>query len=242
MNDHGPDAPHTGVLTDYITALTAAVNARVGDYGVFLPAGETLPGLVSWTEAALLEHGGEPERFAAHLLDDHTGLDAAATSIATRLLLDLAEERPGTNRWAAERHIPTPAPVATMLLHGMTASSGLAYTNRDPHFAQHLAGEVSALADLISVEYLTRPMRPVRSVVLLGGARRLIDAPLVWLPQPALAHIARLLDCAATRVSDRRWRVSEGHDPVALASVLGGHALLVRDLTARFGRSTRAAA
>jgi hypothetical protein len=233
----------TKSLNRLVTVLSLGVCARLDGFGIHLSLTESRPIVERWVRLTATNQGKEAEEFAI-LIND---VDPLVDDICDALLGELAEERPGTDPWGHEALIPVPVGILTMIVHALTLCVDLASSNSSPAWARNANTNMSRISTLLTDQIISNTFTTDRMHVLMRGKMLPVYGPVVTAPQPALAHLARFFEGTALRVEQGSWHI-DGQEGAAsdaeIASLnknLTAHAVLLRDLTSRFGRRTEPA-
>lgn len=234
VNDDSVDARDLSAHARYVSDLTELVGQFVDEFDVFYSPADAIPTIVRWTVGAAREAGVTVDAF---IRSSGADLQACAVEVGHLVLLELAEERPGTDPWGHELVVDVPMPAVGMMVHALSLCGNLALGNDAAawaHQALALTGRVSALA---AEQFLRGEQRPGSMLVRVRGGELPMQGPILKFPQPALSVVARFLDGVAARVERGVWSLGplSREDREDLALNLRHESTMLRDLTARFG-------
>lgn len=245
MNDSMPTTEELEVKYEaFVRGLADAVLERLEEYDLFISEIEIIPAIMGWAVNRSREEAVPLNEFVLAHVEQVGELAEEVTNV---LLLSLAEERPGTDPWEAEEIIPIPVSVALMISHSLAASSSLAFSNGAEQWGRSAVVTVGQLSCSLAELFLHKNHREGEMQVLsrVGKALIPIRGPIVSLPQPAVAHMARFLEAVALKLSLGEWtsadqpRLDDSDiDDVEFSTVIAHEAALLRDLNARHGRSS----
>lgn len=226
--------PRRRTPSEFVAQLTSAITNRLSEYGLVLETSEATTLIAKWADEQKFEK-------SAVLYADDEQIGEVAESLVTRLLAEIAEERPGTDPWDHEPTIPFPLPILLMQNTYLALCSNLAIHNSANQWARQANAAISAIADSI-LEQITLETPEVEThQVLHNGEMRTVYGQTIKLPQPALAFLARYYENVAFHIERELW-ILEDHADIeerfATLTTLTSQAALMRNLNERFGRST----
>jgi hypothetical protein len=233
VNDNLPS--RTRNHAQFVSEVTDSVTAVLSEYGVFYPPTEAIGTIIKFT----LHHAQENRMTVDAYINSLESVDGIVEEIRNELLLEIAEERPGTNPWEHEGNIPVPVPVVTMTIHAVSMCANLAYAENASAWAQQaldIIGQMSAA----SSEWMLTNNLEIRDInILLSGGTRTFPGPVVYLPQSGVACTARFFEAVASRISSGLWTISDedtdGVTAEATAANLRHEAAMLRNLNVQFG-------
>lgn len=218
---HGTDP-----IQEVAQSLASNVCERLSEFGSDIPEPEAARAAYSWLSAI---HETSPDAYRI-LQASPEALDELASAIVTSIVLDLAEERPGTNPWSHERNVPLPLSLAYSQLQLLTAITDLAITNQDYRWAENSNANALALSGLLGQIPSHRHMEKDDNDPGEG---------IIYTPQPAMAYVARFLRNTADRISTDKWS-NATHGPLTrhdnVPKLFRQHATILERLTKAFGR------
>lgn len=226
----------------FVSDLSDLVGQRLLDWGVFYPAKDAVGVIVKWTARTARASGCRSlEEFIVLARDD---MDGHADAVFAEMLLGIAEERPGSDPWAHEDRIPLPASIAGMVAHTLVLCATVAFANDADSWALHATTLSSGYTGKLSELLATAGAADDEDTMTVRGQGGMVEirGPFTVVPQPAAAYTARFLEACADRLEQGRWVTSrDGDTPAREAEVAANlrlEAVMLRDLTARFGTPT----
>lgn len=230
---------------EFVESLADLLGTKLEEFGVFLAPADSIPAIVKWTLSTSVKQNVSVNELIASTAD----MDEVATAIRDSLLLEMAEERPGTDPWQYESDIPVPLPIAMMTVHTLTVCTRIAMDNTAPRWAHATNSIITQWSTGIADLSLTDQIENGQMDVQLRNGYRPVMGPIVKLPQPGLAYTARMIESFAKRIDTSWWRVSEeeatAENPVPeevdaetkklLVSNMQHTAKMLRDFNERFG-------
>jgi energy-converting hydrogenase Eha subunit A len=218
----------------FVAAVTDRLSDALDDYGVFLAPSETISAIVRQT----LQKADEKRVTVDAFINQVNDFDEFIVDIRNQLLLEIAEERPGTDPWGHKANIPVPVSIVTMTVHTLSLCANLAISQSMTHWASHAMGIVGNLSAATTEDMFTRAEAKVVTMdIKLASGLMPIASQLVWLPQPGVATVARFLESVASRIFSGAWDVPEDEEGAneKMAANLRHEASMLRDLNLRFG-------
>jgi hypothetical protein len=221
---------------EFISELTDLLNSAMDKYGVLVQTIDVIPTIVQWTIVSALEAGVSVEEFISSITD----MPAAVEEIRNMVLLEIAEERPGSNPWDYMASIPVPLTLVGMFMFYTTACVKVAMASNATPWATDGNDSVHYMAHYLSEVSATGVPRIEQMEVLFGVGPRTVHDLIVPMPQPGMSHLRRFFDSCATRLETGIWMVPEDEGVTAedLALSLRRQADMIGDLNKRFGEST----
>lgn len=206
--------------------LAMNVCARMSDFGADLPLMEAEKAAYQW----LRTMQDSSDQALGILADSEEALDELAATIVTTIMLDLAEERPGTNPWSHERNVPLPLTFAYSQIQILSAITSMAMSNRDIRWAENSNANVIALSGLLG---------QISNHTPINKDERPRTDGLIFVPQPAMAYVARFLRNTAEKIDKDKWLPAldgplSRHEDVP--GLFRQHAAILEKLTRAFGR------
>lgn len=217
----------------YINECAALLSERLGDFGIALPEDGVDEMVADWLSESRLP-GEDIDDIAARLTTDDV-----ATEIATHLLAQIAEERPGTDPFAHDATIPLPLPVASRLINSLTVCTEIALINNDLDRTHGLVAACCAVSGILTHALVEGEL--VESPVQLAheGNEYEFPGPLVMFPQPGLAYCARMIAGTAENLEDQIYDVAiddpDGEERERFIHALLSDAQGIRLFTQQFG-------
>lgn len=201
--------------------LAVAITDRLAEFGAEIPLAEAEETAFKWV-SSMQETSANTLSIIASSTET---LEELAGEIVFTILMDLAEERPGTNPWSHERTIPMPIAVAYSQLRLLAAITQAALFNEDYRWAENANANLLALSALFT-ETNKKPN-------LLNS-----NTPMMFVPQPAMAYVARFFRNTEKKIQDKEWLISarDFADPDNFPNLLASHADILLSLTHEFGR------
>lgn len=244
-NIHGYGPSHA----QWVESLNDVLGTKLDEFGVFLAPAEAIPAIIKWTLSTAVEKNVTIN----DLISASTNLDEIADAIRDVLLLEIAEERPGTDPWEYESTIPVPLPIAMMTIHTLSVCTRIAVDNRSFRWAHTANSLITSWANAVSQCSLKNQMENDKIDVLLSDKHKPVDGPVVLLPQPGVAYTARMIEGYAKRVDSRWWRITDEPDATdaplsadvddetrdTLIRNLEQNAAMLRDFNTRYGVTTQ---
>lgn len=245
-NIHGFGQSHA----QWVESLNDVLGTKLDEFGVFLAPAEAIPAIVKWTLSTAMQQNVTINE----LIATTHNLDEIADAIRDTLLLEIAEERPGTNPWEYDSTIPVPLPIAMMTIHTLSVCTRIAIDNRSFRWAHTANSLITSWANAVSQCSLKdKIVNDQVDVLLRPDTRKPVDGPVVYMPQPGVAYTARMIEGYAKRVDTRWWRISDDQDamdeplPVevdddtreTLIRNLEQNAAMLRDFNERYGATTQ---
>lgn len=214
------------LLREAARKIASNVCSRMSEFGADLPLHEAEAAAFAWLNVM---RDSSDQAFDI-LIKSEEALDELASTIVMSIMLDLAEERPGTNPWAHERNVPLPMTFAYSQIQILSAITSMAISNQDLRWAENSNANVIALSGLLG---------QITSHTPIAKDNKPLKEGIIFVPQPAMAYVARFLRNTAEKIDKDKWLPAlEGplsrHDDVP--GLFRQHAAILEKLTRAFGR------
>lgn len=218
--------------------LTHSLGDALGEYKFICPEATLYDLSVQWVDQQILNNNISKKAVLKRIKNNP--LEDAKT-IATAILSEMAEERPGTDPFDHEGTIPISLPALLWVIQGLTYAADLAVTNGQDSMAhESLSGVVSLL------RFSTSPSTQEELVAQLGEERVSelegvqMGFPIILIPQSGIAYVARRLESALTNLEDERWvfPVEEGPETDQILDNLADQIEELRELNKYYGQSS----
>lgn len=230
--------PRLEMHAQFVSDLLERTVHIMESYEVFFSSVETLPAVIGWMiETAVKE--GVP---VAELIYTFKDLDKAADQIAHKLLLDIAEERPGSDPWEHEPTVPVHIALVGTLLHSLNICVNLALGNHDDGWALYCLALSGKISSGMAEQLMTHDKPEEKEIVIDYGNHMLMkmNGIVIYYPQSGLAATARILEGTALRLEKTLWKVGDEMPQISemTASNLRKEAHILRGLTGAYGSQT----
>ena len=190
-----------------------------------------------------MQSSGSTREKALGVLKDFR--ETIGKDVAEQLLLSIAEERPGTDPYSHERKIPIPVSFAAVLSNTLATMVNLALFNDNISRAQRCAGFLVEYTDKVATYSLMELTEGGVDASPIGEeGTRFLPGPYIFMPQPALAQISRMIAAFAESIESRESQIPFNDPQVeedslqAYAVNFGKQVLLLDILRKRFGSPT----
>jgi hypothetical protein len=219
--------------TDFVAQLTSAIAERLSGFGLVVETSEATTLIAKWASEQKFE--------TSHVLHaDDSQIGEVADALVTRLLAEIAEERPGTDPWAHEANIPFPLPILLMQNTYLSLCSNIALHNSANQWVRQANASINAISDCI-LEHITLDAPGIDThQILYNGEMRNVYGQTIMIPQPALAFLARYYENVVFHIEKGLWLLEDSADEEerrATLSTLTLQAITMRNLNERFGRA-----
>lgn len=218
--------------------LTHSLSQALSEYEFVCPEATLYDLAVQWVDQQVLNNNISKKTVLRRIKDDPT--DDAKT-IATAILTEMAEERPGTDPFDHEGTIPISLPTLLWVIQGLAYATDLAITNGQESMAhESLSGIVSLLRFSTSPatqEELTAKLGEEKLQELEGVK---IGVPIILIPQSGFAYVARRLEGALSNLEEQRWvfPVVESQDTDQILNNMADQIEEIRELNKYYGQSS----
>lgn len=213
MDEQDDSRQYLSLQADFVAKLTDLVGEKLKEYDVFYSPADAVPSIVTWLVSTAEEHGQKLDDFISEN-DRDAALDDIVDSITQMLMLQIAEERPGSDPWDFNKTIPIPVSVALLMNHVLILCANLAYGNNADAWALNAVNSSGSLTACLAEQFIRSEQENVDMVVITRDGEKLVAGPVVLIPQPALAYLARFFESAALRVEKKLWNVDEEEVPL----------------------------
>lgn len=213
--------------------LAVLISDELLQFGLTVSLSEAVLAIDNWLGTAATNTGVSVEEAAAALGD----LEPVAQEIVHSTALALGEERPGTDPWKHDANIPMPLPLANVIQAALALTEMLATYNDADTWVRY-ASQTGVLLNALIEKQTEELDIDEMEIRLSNGNRGFIVAPIIYLPQPAVAYIARLIEVVSTRVQQSRWSVPDDLDDEGIRQAiinLKEQAMSMRELNIRYG-------
>lgn len=204
--------------------LASRLCSKMADLGGDIPLAEAEKAAQAWLTAIAQTNLTELESIST----SEESVEELASAIFVSIVTDLAEERPGTNPWAHERNVPLPLNLAYSQIKLLASITDMAILNQDYRWAENCNANVISLTGVLGQFHSS--LNPDADTKAEG---------IIWVPQPAMAYIARLLRNSALKMERDNW-LTPTSGPLSshgnIESILLHHAAVLEKLTSAFGR------
>lgn len=227
---------HLSAQARFVSKLTDVIGERLEGFGVFFSPADAIPVTVRWLVDSADEAGLSVDEFIEVVDAD---LSEAADTIVSMLLLEIGEERPGSDPWDFELTVPMPVSVATLMVHMLTMCANLAFASEADRWTQNAIASCGSMSAVIAEQFIRSGYYDGKMEVLMRNGHRMVEGPIVKMPQPALAYLARFFESASYRIEKGMWKLDslEIVSKEEVADNVRHEAAVLRDLCLRYGRS-----
>lgn len=222
-----------------VTAISEGIATRMLSFGMMLSPREISPLVAAW----LIQSAATARASVRDHVDQLGGIDVVVETVTVTMLGELAEERPGTDPWEHERLIPLPVAVVTMIGFSLTMVVNAAKEAQATMWLDRALADLAGLNEMATEQLMSGQDEQRETSLLVSGRRVPFYGPTIKAPQPAVAHMARVMTSVAHRLRTAQWSLPEAvagrerSEAEGFADTLDSTADLLRDLNAQFGRS-----
>jgi hypothetical protein len=174
-----------------------------------------------------------------NLISSNSSIEDLSAAIVETILLNIAEERPGTNPWQHEAIIPMPLHLIFTQISTLSLASAVALSNTDPEWVSNSQANIIAASNYVSSKIARGEIAEDTVEVLVNGEVRLYTGQVVYLPQSAVAYLARFFENVTLRIVEQGWVVSNDMmswtDTIASLKIQSD---LLRHLNKTYGRNS----
>jgi hypothetical protein len=226
-------------LEEYANRLSNRVQKELLEYSIDLDKSEANRLAKKWMYEL---EANRPEE-VLNLLSSNSSLSDLSQAIVETILLNIAEERPGTNPWEHEANIPIPLNLALYQISTLGLASSVATKNEDKAWAENANSNVMAASNYIAARLSRGQVAEDSMKIILNGETKSYSGLIVYIPQPAMAYMARFFDNVILRIVEQGWVIPEDNlnwtETIATLKIQSD---LLRYLNKTYGRSTGAGA
>jgi hypothetical protein len=190
-------------LEEYSSRLAIMLQKELTSYGMQIDKFEASRLAKKWLYEL---EASKPEEVLS-LLSYADSAQNLSHTIVENILLNIAEERPGTNPWKHEAIIPMPLHLALSQIASLSLASTIAFSNSSPDWAQNAQASIIAASNYISNKILKKEIQEDEAEILVNDEVRTYYGEVVYLPQPAVAYLARFFENMVMRIIEQGWTV-----------------------------------
>jgi hypothetical protein len=226
-------------LDEYANLLSKYVREELLEYSISLDKFEANRLAKKWMYEL---EANRPEE-VLNLLSSDSLLTDISRSVVETILLNIAEERPGTNPWEHEAYIPIPLNLAISQISTLGLASSIATRNEDQVWAENATSNIIAASNYIASEISQGRVKKESIEISFNGEVKNYVGMIVYIPQPAGAYIARFFDNVILRIVEQAWIIPE--DSLSWTQTIGNLKIqsdLLRYLNKTHGRDSSAGA
>lgn len=240
MNESGDE--FLSVQADFVAKIVEKVGVQLSELNVLYTPSKLVPVTVNWVVEAAAEEELSLDEYVASVDDGDGvagGVDEIVKSVTGVFLLMIGEERPGSEPWEHEYTIPVPVSVALIVSHVSSMCATVAYGNNADSWSQTGYGAAASVTSILAEQFIRNEYVEGKMSIMFKDGLKTLEGPIVKLPQPGVAFIARFFEGCADFVRKGLWKVDDlevvSKDDVA--AVIEHEAVILRDLCLRFGVS-----
>jgi hypothetical protein len=222
-------------VEDYLNNLSNAIKQKLSSYSIEINGTEARHFVKKWFKN--LEEN-RPDEILGMLADRHNSIDELSSDIVRTVLLDIAEERPGTNPWAHEPTIPLPEHLLPRISATLSACSIISAANGAHDWALNAtANSLAANNYHASAIAKGKVIEDDEAEILINDEIKSYRGRILLIPQPASAYLARFFENTLMRIIDQNWVVpKEINSWTETIATLKIESDLLRHLNSLYGR------
>lgn len=224
-------------LEEYANRLSSKVQKELLEYSITLDKSEAGRLAKKWIHEL---EASRPEE-VLNLLSSNSSITELSQTIVETILLNIAEERPGTNPWEHEANIPVPLNLALSKISTLGLASSIAIHNEDKAWAENANANIIAASNYIASRLSRGHVKEDSMNISFNGEMKSYEGLIVYIPQPAMAYIARFFDNVILRIIEQGWLIPEDNlnwtETIATLKIQSD---LLRYLNKTYGRSAAA--
>jgi hypothetical protein len=226
-------------LEEYATRLSSKVQKELLGYGITLDKSEANRLAKKWVYEL---EASRPEE-VLNLLSLSSSVTELSQTIVETILLNIAEERPGTNPWEHEANIPVPLNLGLSIIATLGLASSIAIHNEDKKWAENANSNIIVASNYIASRLSRGHVKEDSMEISFNGEMKSYEGLIVYVPQPAMAYIARFFDNVILRIIEQGWLIPEDNlnwtETIATLKIQSD---LLKYLNKTYGRSAAAGA
>lgn len=222
-------------VEDYLNRLSNAIKHKLSAYSIEINSTEARHFVKKWFRK--LEED-RPEEVLNMLSDRHNSIDDLSSDIVQTVLLDIAEERPGTNPWGHEPTIPLPEHLLPRIAATLSACAIISSANGVHDWALNATANALAANNYhASAIAKGKVLENEEAEILINDEIKSYQGRVLLVPQPASAYLARFFENTLMRIIDQNWVVpKEINSWTETVATLKIESDLLRHLNSLYGR------
>ena len=222
-------------VEDYLNRLSVAIKQKLISYSIDINGTEARQFVKKWFHN--LEET-RPDEVLNMLADRHNSIEDLSSDIVQTVLLDIAEERPGTNPWGHSATIPLPEHLLSRIAATLSACSIISAANGAHDWALNASANAIAANNYhASAIAKGEVLEDEEAEILINGDIKSYKGRVLLIPQPASAYLARFFENTLMRIIDQNWVVpKEINSWTETIATLKIESDLLRHLNSLYGR------
>lgn len=190
-------------LDEYARNLARFLQKELTSYGMQIDKFEASRLAKKW----LFELEASKPEEVLNLLSSSGSVETLSQTIVENVLLNIAEERPGTNPWKHEAIIPIPLHLALTQISTLALASTISLANADGEWAQNSQANIMAASNYVAGKIARQEVFQDEAHIFVNDEVKIFNGDVVYLPQPAVAYLARFFENIIVRIVEQGWVV-----------------------------------
>ncbi len=192
-------------VEDYLNKLSSAIKIKLSSYSVEINGTEARHFVKKWFKN--LEEN-RPDEVLNLLTDRANSIEELSSDIVQTVLLDIAEERPGTNPWIHEASIPLPEHLLPRIIATLAACSIISAANDALDWGLNATANALAASNYHATAIAkNKILEDEDAEILINDEIKSYRGRVILIPQPASAYLARFFENTLMRIIDQNWSV-----------------------------------